>query len=63
MEKYFFAPDIEFCATIYSVPQPCKRCGSIRTYPLLGFMYKSFYKEIWEQMEIISKIRLTKSCY
>lgn len=49
--KIFFAQDIEFNATIYSVPQPCKRCGTIRTYPLLGFMSKSLYKKIWEQME------------
>lgn len=51
--KIFSAPDIELNATIYSVPQPCKRCGSIRTYPLslLSFLFKSSYKKIWEQME------------
>ncbi len=51
--KIFYAPDIELNATIYSVPQPCKRCGSIRTYPLslLSFLFKSSYKKIWEQME------------
>lgn len=34
--KFFMAPDVEYYATIYSVPQPCKRCGSIRTLPILG---------------------------
>jgi DNA-directed RNA polymerase subunit RPC12/RpoP len=49
--KIFSAPDIELNATTFSVPQPCKRCGSIRTYPLIGFLFKSVYKKIWEQME------------
>lgn len=49
--KIFFAPDVELNATAFSVPQPCKRCGSIRTYPISNILSKSFYKEIWEKME------------
>lgn len=45
--KIFVAPDVELGATVYSVPMPCKRCGSIRTLPI----FKSFYKSIWEDME------------
>lgn len=37
--KFFMAPDVEYYATIYSVPQPCKRCGSIRTLPVLGLLH------------------------
>jgi len=29
----FMAPDIELNATVYSVPQPCPKCGSIDTQP------------------------------
>lgn len=49
--KLFLAPDIEFGATVLTVPQPCKRCGSIRTLPLWGVLSKSIYKKIWEDME------------
>ena len=49
--KIFSVPDIELNATTFSVPQPCKRCGSIRTYPLTDFLSKSSYKKIWEKME------------
>ena len=34
-KKIFWAPDVEYGATVYSMPMPCKRCGSIRTMPLL----------------------------
>lgn len=34
-KKIFWAPDVEYYATIYSDLMPCKRCGSIRTMPLL----------------------------
>ena len=49
-KKIFVAPDIELGAMVYSVPMPCKRCGSIRTMPLLMPHYW-FYKGIWESME------------
>lgn len=49
--KIFSVSDIELNATTYSVPQPCKRCGSIRTYPLSSFLSKSSYKKILEKME------------
>lgn len=53
--KRFKAPDIEYMATVYSIPQPCPKCGSIRTLPaggfgLFGLRHKDVYKEIWEQM-------------
>lgn len=53
--KKFIAPDIEYMATAYSTPQPCHRCGSIRTRPasLFPFIFggNSDYKWIWERME------------
>ena len=35
--KHFKAPDIEYCATTFSMPQPCPKCGSIRTRPVSLF--------------------------
>lgn len=29
----FKAPDIEWNATVYSVPQPCPKCGGMHTKP------------------------------
>ena len=49
--KIFVAPDVELGAMVYSVPMPCKRCGSIRTLPIYHIPFKSFYKSIWEDME------------
>lgn len=49
-KKVFLAPDVEYGAMVYSVPMPCKRCGSIRTMPLLMPHYW-IYKKIWESME------------
>ena len=48
--KIFWALDVEYGAMVYSVPMPCKRCGSIRTMPLL-MPYYWVYKGIWESME------------
>ena len=51
----FKAPDIEWGATIYSVPQPCPKCGGMHTRPdrslnflvlLDYFTYKRLWKEI-----------------
>ena len=54
--EVFTAPDIEYNATVYSVPQPCPHCKSIRTMPhsVLPFgniFSKSVYESIWEKME------------
>ena len=53
--KRFIAPGIEYMATAYSTPQPCLRCGSIRTRPagLFPSIFggNSDYKWIWERME------------
>ncbi len=56
--KKFKAPDIEYNATVFSVPQPCPKCGSRHTIPigfdtLLGKLNpkRSIYKKIWEQMD------------
>lgn len=47
--KHFFAPNIEWRATVMSTPCKCPRCGSIRTRPWFGS--SEAYKEIWEEME------------
>lgn len=52
-KKIFIAPDIEYCASVLSVPMPCPRCDSIRTMPLSLFYFSQLfiYKKIWKQME------------
>ena len=50
-KKVYLAPDVEYGAMVYSVPMPCKRCGSIRTLPLSQLSAYSVYKGIWETME------------
>lgn len=49
----FKAPDIEYNATVLSMPQRCPKCGSRHTYPasMLSFFSKSTYKKIWEEMD------------
>lgn len=53
----FTAPDIEYCATVFSTPQQCPRCGSMHTMPApsllnpLSFLQKSVYRNIWRQAE------------
>lgn len=49
----FKAPDIEYMATVYSMPQKCPKCGSIRTRPvsLFGKLTEGVYRKIWERME------------
>lgn len=52
--KVFTAPDAEYCASVFSTPMPCPRCGSIRTMPLLAYLNPfniSIYRKIWETME------------
>ena len=50
-KKIFLAPDAEYGAMIFSVPMPCRRCGSIRTLPVSQLLYISVYKRIWAAME------------
>ncbi len=50
-KKLFLAPDIEYGAMVYSRPMPCKRCGSIRTFPVVQPAYYPMYKSIWKTME------------
>ena len=61
-KKFFIAADIEYCASVFSVPMPCPRCGSIRTMPFsLFYVHQLFiYKEIWKQMEENSEKRNQK---
>ena len=54
--KIFVATDIEYGATIYSCPQPCKRCGGIRTLLVLHTIFISVYEKLWENMK--KKIRI-----
>lgn len=49
--KFFIATDIEYKATIYSVPQACNRCGSIKTLHIYGILRYKTYKKIWKEME------------
>lgn len=49
----FMATDIEYMCTIYSCPQRCPKCGSIRTRPVSIFPYAAnkTYKAIWESLK------------
>lgn len=54
--REFTAPDIEWMATVYTAPQPCPNCGSIRTMPKHGpfifkFMKLSTYRKMWKMCE------------
>lgn len=51
--KKFMAPDIEYAATTYSVPQECPYCSSHNTMPysLLACLHKTVYRKIWENEE------------
>ncbi len=49
--KIFIGKNIEYHATIYSCPQPCKRCGGIRTLPVLHTIFISVYEKLWEDMK------------
>lgn len=51
--KRFRAPDIEYAATVYSMPQPCPHCGSVRTRPagLFSWLQEGVYRGIWKRME------------
>ena len=55
----FRALDIEYNATIFSVPMPCPKCNSRHTYipslSIFGFYPfgndRDIYKKIWEEMD------------
>ena len=50
----FMAPDIEYCATMFSIPQRCPECHSLRTRPARlfdGFLQDKMYASIWKEME------------
>lgn len=49
----FKAMDIELMATVYSAPQPCPECGSIRTRPisLTPYLHNKIYEVIWDRLE------------
>ncbi len=52
--KRFWDLDIEYMATIYSVPQRCPYCHSFRTRPSRWMSltsYNSIYEKIWADME------------
>ena len=56
--KVFIAPDIEYKATVYSVPQCCPKCKTIHTMPAgLGIFgrklnpFRIMYKKIWKCMD------------
>lgn len=47
----FTTPDFEYMATVYTMPQRCPNCGSIRTRPtnlLFGKLTEiTIYRAIW----------------
>lgn len=52
----FKAPDIEWNATGYSVPQPCPKCGGMHTKPARFFNFLSLlenftYKRLWKEID------------
>lgn len=51
--NHFEDLDIEYCATAFSQPMRCPKCGSWRTRPsgLRGWLNQSVYRSIWENME------------
>ena len=58
--KIFIGKNIEYDATIYSFPQPRKRCGGIRTLPVLHSIFTSVYKKIWKNMEKMIRYTLLR---
>ena len=54
--KKFKAPDIEWNATVYSVPQPCPKCGGMDTKPARFFNFLSLLenftcKRLWKEID------------
>ena len=59
-KNIFVATDIEYDATIYSFPQPRKRCGGIRTLPVLHSIFTSVYKKKRKNMEKMIRYTLLR---
>lgn len=51
--RVFKSHDIEYHMTVFSVPQRCPECGSVRTVPFGG--REEFYKHVWEEIEQAQK--------
>lgn len=51
--NHFEDLDIEYCATAFSQPMRCPKCGSWRTLPagFRGWWNQSVYRSIWENMK------------
>ena len=51
--KRFIGLDMEYAATVYTMPLKCPKCGSVRTRPsgLFDWGSDSTYRPIWESME------------
>ena len=47
--KIFIGLDVEWQATVYSMPVQCPNCGSKHTLPLLAS--KRDYEDIWKTMD------------
>ena len=47
----FKAPDIEWLATIYSVPQPCPNTRPDRSLNFLGLLDYFTYKRLWKEID------------
>lgn len=54
----FIGPDIEYAATVFSMPLRCPKCQSIRTlpkhclsWPIIKQSYLKLYMSIWERYE------------
>ena len=49
----FMGIDMEWCATAYTAPVRCPKCGSIHTYPSWTGLFgpSPIYRKIWEMME------------
>ena len=56
--RIFVATDIEYGATIYSCPQPCKRCGGIRTLPVLHTIFISVYEKLWVHLKNVFPLNM-----
>lgn len=55
-ENKFKAPDIEWNATVYNVPQPCPKCGGMDTktarfFNFLSLLENFTYKRLWKEID------------
>ena len=49
----FRAMDIEWQATVYTMPVPCPNCGSRHTMPksMFSLFTKGVYRKIWQEID------------